>query len=456
MPYTYSIPTSRAFTDKGLSGYIFGPLNQKDLEIYYIESRTGHDTFIISRKIARTYYVLSGTGHFIIDDVRYPVEPGVLVEIPAKVEFSYTGKMTLLCVSVPRWFSGNDQITKWNREVIDSDSPCLPDGLSLYRGLVRFHIFGKSPVNAFLKLSQRLWDKIPARILCFSPIRTYGQVIHKLVCARDGRERSSGTVFLGNRAKLELIGQIAERKATGETLRVTVLGCGTGAEVYSIAWKIRSARPDLRLILHATDGSGPAVEWAKRGTYSRKASDVNCGAIIERMTEAEIEQFFEKEGESVRVKSWIRGGIDWQVVDPCGLEALELLGLQDFVVASNFLGCMDTHEAERSLRNIARLIRPEGYLFVEDIDLDVRTRVANDLGWKPVQELLEEAYVGDPGLRTGWPWGCSSWEPLNKRRQDWQIRYATAFQLDSNIEGDRRRSKSADQASDNERLQSPS
>lgn len=444
MPYTYSIPSCCAFRDKGLSGYILGPLKQEDLEIYYIESKIGHDTFIVSRKIARTYYVLSGTGHFIIDEVRYPVESGFLVEIPPKVEFSYTGKMTLLCISVPRWFSGNDKITRWNREVVDSDSPCLPDGLLWYRRLVALQIFGKSPVNAVLKLSQRLWNKIPASILCFSAIRTYGEVMHKLVCARDGRESSPGTLFFGNRAKLELIGRIAKRKATGDTLRVTVLGCGTGAEVYSIAWEIRSARPDLRLILHAVDVSELAVELAKHGAYSRKASDVNSGAIFERMTEAEMDRFFDREGEWVTVKSWIKDGIDWQVADPCSLETLELLGEQDCVVASNILGCMNTHEAERSLRNIARLTRPEGYLFVEDIDLDVRTRVARDLGWKPVQDLLEEVYGGDPGMRRGWPWSCSNWEPLNKRRRDWQIRYAAAFQLTSNIKGNGCWAKSID------------
>ena len=80
MPYIYSLPTSASFTGKGLLGYTFGPLNQKDVEIYYIEVEKGHDTFIISRKITRIYYVLSGSGYFTIENHKYDVGPGILVE----------------------------------------------------------------------------------------------------------------------------------------------------------------------------------------------------------------------------------------------------------------------------------------------------------------------------------------------------------------------------------------
>ena len=65
-------------------------------------------------------------------------------------------------------------------------------------------------------------------------------------------------------------------------------------------------------------------------------------------------------------------------------------------MASNFLCHMPPTMAEECLRNIARLVRPGGYLFVSGIDLDVRTRVAQDLGWSPLQELLEEIPTETP------------------------------------------------------------
>src|SRR5262252_4711021 len=114
MQYIHSLPTSNSFDGMGLFGYTFGPLNQKDLEIYYIEVEKGHDTFMISKRITRTYYVLSGSGYFTISGHRYDVHSGILVEIPPKVEYSYSGKMTLIAFCRPRWFSGNDKHTKWN------------------------------------------------------------------------------------------------------------------------------------------------------------------------------------------------------------------------------------------------------------------------------------------------------------------------------------------------------
>jgi len=435
MPYTYSLPTSVSFTGKGLLGYSFGPLNQKDLEIYYIEAEKGHDTFMVSRRITRTYYVLSGSGHFTIDNKRYPVGAGILVEVPPKVEYSYSGKMSLLGISIPRWSSGNDIFTKWNPDVFGCDSPSVVDGLSWWSRLVRGRIFGRSPLSAYLRLNQRLWNKTPASILSLSPIRSYGKVLHRLACVEGRREQAFNTYFLRNRPELELIRRLVDRKKAGETLSVTVLGCSTGAEAYSVAWRIRSARPDLRLILNAVDISKPAVEFAKRGVYSLTTPQLTSTPIFERMTAAEMDELFDRDSELMTVKSWIREGINWQVGDVGDSETLDLLGPQDLVVANNFLCHMEASEAERCLRNIARLVRPHGYLFVSGIDLDIRARVARDLGWNPLEDLLGEIHEGDPLMRRIWPFCYAGLEPLNKRRRDWKIRYAQVFQLACNRDG---------------------
>ena len=153
------------------------------------------------------------------------------------------------------------------------------------------------------------------------------------------------------------------------------------------------------------------------------------------MTGAEIEELFDRDGDVVTVKSWIKEGIKWHVGDVGESEIRDALGPQDMVVANNFLCHMDTSMAERCLRSIARLVSPHGYLFVSGIDLDVRTKVANDLGWNPLQELLEEIHEGDPGMKGFWPLHYTGEEPLNKRRRDWKLRYAAAFQLVPSGEG---------------------
>jgi SAM-dependent methyltransferase len=432
MPYIYSLPASTSFTGKGLLGYTFGPLKCRDLEVYYVEVEKGHDVFMVSKKITRIYYVLSGSGYFTIGDHKHDVSPGELVEVPPKIEYCYSGRMKLLAFSKPRWFRGNDTFTKWNPDVVGRDSPCLVEGGgSWLTRLARSSIFGKSPVNAYLRLNQRLWDKLPASCVALKPIRSYGTLLHALARIQGVRAQAFSTCFLRNRPELELIRRLLEGKPKGDALRVAVLGCSTGAEAYSVAWRIRSARPDLKLILQAVDISKQAVELAKCGVYSLATPQLTSTRICEGMTTPEMDELFHKNGNVVTVKSWIKEGINWHVGDAGHLEIVDALGRQDMVVANNFLCHMDTLEAERCLRNIARLVRPEGYLFVSGIDLDVRTKVASDLGWKPEQELLDEIHEGDPYLRRYWPCQYGGLEPLDKRRRDWRIRYAAVFQLAS-------------------------
>jgi SAM-dependent methyltransferase len=393
---------------------------------------------MVSKKITRIYYVLCGSGYFTIADHKYDVKPGMLVEISPKVEYSYSGKMKLLVVSKPRWFSGNDTFTKWNPDVVRGDYPCSADGASWLKRLVRLRILGKSPISAYLRLNQRLWNNLPASFTALSPIRSYGDFLHTLARLQGVRGQLFHTFFLRNRPMLELIRRLVDQRTNADIMRVAVLGCSAGAEAYSVAWRIRSARPDLKIVLQAMDISRQAVEIAKCGMYSPVASQFTGTDIFDSMTKVEMEELFDRDGDLVTVKSWIKEGIKWSVGDAGEPEIVDALGPQDIVVANNFLCHMDAPEAERCLRNIARLVSPGGYLFVSGIDLDVRTKVAEDLRWYPLNELLEEIHEGDPRMGRNWPFQYASLEPLNKRRRNWRLRYAAAFRLAASPDGLRR------------------
>jgi len=245
--------------------------------------------------------------------------------------------------------------------------------------------------------------------------------------------------------------RIADKKAHGSKLRIAVLACSKGAEVYSIAWTIRSTRPDIELSIQAVDISKEIVEFAARGVYSLSDSDVlnmpnhqgiagrgdvtwntcrdQLTSIFERMTGEEVEAMFEVEGDQGSIKPWLRQGIDWKPGDAGDPELGRSLGPQDMVVANRFLCHMAPAAAEQTLRNIARLVRPGGYLFVSGVDLDVRTRVARELSWKPVTDLMREIHEGDVSLRRGWPMEYWGLEPFFNKRRDWKFRYASAFQI---------------------------
>lgn len=429
MPYIYVRPTSASFTGKGLVGYTFGPLSQKDCEIYYVEVEKGHDVYMVSKKITRTYYVISGTGRFMINGDSYDVAPGMLVEVPPKVEYCYSGKMKLIAISKPRWFHGNDRFTKWNPDVVNGDFTYAMDHGSWLMRLARMKVLGKSPVNAYLRINQRLWNRLPSFFSTLSPVRSYGDFLHRLARMQGNRAQALATLFLRNRPQLEMIRRLLDRVPNGGVLKVAVLGCSAGAEVYSVAWRIRSARPDIKLIIQAVDISEKAVEFAEEGAYSLGHSELTGTKIFECMTSEEIDQLFHKDGDTMTVKSWIRNGIEWRVGDAGDPGIENVLGKQDIVIANNFLCHMEPPEAEMCLRNISRLVGPDGHLFVAGVDLDVRSKVANDSGWVPLQELLEEIHDGDSYLRKYWPGQYAGLEPLNKRRRDWRTRYAAVFHM---------------------------
>ncbi len=428
MSYIFNRPTRPSFTYNGLSGYTFGPLRTQRAEIQYLDVSKGHDTYQISKSVTRVYYVISGNGYFTINGARCEVVPGVVIEVPPRVEYSYSGTMELLVFSTPRWFRGNDISTRWNPDVVGPGIPWTPEDGRWWRRAAQLQLLGKSPARAFLRLNQRLWSTLPSSLAENRVIQGYGRILHKLARAQGDRSQALSTFFMRNRPELELIGRLASRASHGEKLRVAVLGCSSGAEAYSVAWTIKSARPDLRLVLQAVDISAEAVQFAQRGVYSKPASALTGTAVLDRMSAAEVKQVFDENDGSLTVKSWIREGISWSTGDAGDPRLVEKLGPQDIVIANNFLCHMQPRDAERCLHNIARLVS-NGHLFVGGIDLDVRTRVARRLGWEPVEELLEEIHEGDPCVRGQWPCQYAGLEPLDKSRKEWKLRYASVFRI---------------------------
>jgi CheR methyltransferase, SAM binding domain len=351
------------------------------------------------------------------------------VEVPPKVEYSYSGRMKLVVFASPAWSARNDTHTRWNRDAIGHESSAPLPNRSRWSRLSGLRILGKSPIGAILRINRLAWNILPASVTSVALLRRYGEFSHRVARAQGKRGQAFSTYFLRNRPALELIRRLVERRNRSDALRVSVLGCSIGAEAYSVAWTIRTARPDLKLVLHAMDISHDAVEIGRRGRYLVKDAELIDSNILERMTDAEIEEIFDRNGDEVSVKPWIREGIEWRVGDAGKVGISDLLGPQEIVVANNFLCHMDESSAEACLRNITGLVGPQGYLFVAGVDLDVRTKVADDLALSPLEELLEEIHDGDACMSTFWPWHYAGLEPLNKKRRDWKRRYAAAFQV---------------------------
>ncbi len=305
------------------------------------------------------------------------------------------------------------------------------DGMpgAMLETVAKARMLGKSPVGAWLRLHDWIWRRLPRSIAALRPIDSYGRFLHSLALLHADREMYLGTFFFRNRSELELIGRLSEPAARRRPVKIAVLGCSNGAEVYSIRWTLRAMQPGVQIVMQAVDISRSALECAREGVYSLGVSELVREPICALMTAEEIREMFDGDGERLAVKPWIKEGITWHAGDAGDPRMRDALGPQDIVVANRFLCHLAPPDAERCLRRIARLLAPGGHLFVSGIDLDVRTKVARELGWKPLPDLLEGIHEGDRSLRADWP--CKYWglEPLDKTRPDWGIRYASAFQV---------------------------
>jgi chemotaxis methyl-accepting protein methylase len=309
-------------------------------------------------------------------------------------------------------------------------------------------------LEVYLSLHNWIWNRLSSSFRLTPLGLAYGRHLHHVArfCAK--RRQYFATFFLRNRAELELIRKLLDQKPRGSQVNATVLACSKGAEVYSLVWATRSARMDVRLRVHAVDISQEIVNFAAQGVYTLSSSDARASSneesvkergdvswntsrdqnawMFERMTPEEVHAMFEVEGGQAKVRPWLKEGITWMSSDAGDSQLIGSLGLQDLVLANRFLCHMQPPVAEECLRNVARLVKPGGYLFVSGIDLDVRTKVARDLGWKPITDLIREIHDGDVSIRRDWPleyWGL---EPLDDRRTDWRIRYASVFQIPEN------------------------
>ena len=189
----------------------------------------------------------------------------------------------------------------------------------------------------YLKQLRRIWSRSPRAIRSLPPVLAFGRHVDRMVRQLSERSQHFATFFMRNRAELELLRRIADQLPRGARLNLAILACSKGAEVYSKAWILRSARPDIDLHIHAIDIAPDIVDFAMRGVYSlseagdrdittheavRQGRDVasiptsDTGAWIFRSTSPEeIDSMFERHGDEAVVRQWLREGITWQAGD---------------------------------------------------------------------------------------------------------------------------------------------
>jgi len=155
-----------------------------------------------------------------------------------------------------------------------------------------------------------------------------------------------------------LIPLLMERRATTRILRFWSAACSTGQEPYSLAMLIREDFPELagwHVKILASDISSEVLERARTGRYSQM--EVNRGVPTPLLM-----KYFEREGLYWTVTEEIRKMVDFVEINLA--QELPKLHEMDIIFLRNVLIYFREDVRRRVLERIARVLRPDGYLFV--------------------------------------------------------------------------------------------
>ncbi len=150
----------------------------------------------------------------------------------------------------------------------------------------------------------------------------------------------------------------ARRGSNRPLVRVLSVGCSTGEEVYSLAIALREAgvAPPRFLIL-GTDLSRKSLELAREGTFAPKSfrePGEQAGALRER--------WFERDGDSWRVREELRAGVQWRCANLAEPEFLTGEPPFHVVFCRNVLIYFHAEARQMAVRHLHRLLSRDGVL----------------------------------------------------------------------------------------------
>ena len=275
--------------------------------------------------------------------------------------------------------------------------------------------------------SQRLKALPPVAALVQSNL--WKRLRHWHIRRTQQRDQSHYTHFLRLPTQFEaLAGPVMEhilgrndRQPSSEPVRIVVVGCSIGAEVYTIASALKVHVPDLAFQIDASDIEASVLVKARAGHYTH--AEVYSHDLI---TEEFINNTFERHDGDFVVRKSIAACVTFKEADIFSPTLTATIPPADIVFAQNFLFHMGPPKARQAFDCIARLLKPQSALFVDGIDLAVKVQATLRHGLDALDYKIEDIHNENLRLK-GWPWNYWGLEPLSKRKPDWRRRYGTIF-----------------------------
>jgi chemotaxis protein methyltransferase CheR len=220
---------------------------------------------------------------------------------------------------------------------------------------------------------------------------------------------------------------LAERQPTKEQpMEVAVFACCSGEEAYTLAYVLSARVPGLPVRIRGYDIVPEVVEQAKRAAYPREQV-FSSPFVNDEFANA----LFDCKDDVCRVKPQYVSPVSFEVGDITDAAYMDQLPRCELVFAQNVLFHLPRPVAKNAFKNLVRMLRPGGALFVNGMDMDMRVRLTKQYGLEPVAERIAEIHE-DARVDRGANWADSYWgrEPL-KMSRDWVRKYCTIYRKKS-------------------------
>ena len=209
---------------------------------------------------------------------------------------------------------------------------------------------------------------------------------------------------------------------TEEHIDIAVWGCSNGAEPNTIASMLLASRPGLSFTVHAYDINPDLIERARSGVYMKEEVFANKQVSADFVSST----FVVSDGRYL-IRPEIRDHVVFAAADALDERTVSLTPTAEVIFAQNFLFHLRPRDCERAFLNITSRLAPRSVLFIDGMDVDLRSRLTTRGGLEPLEYQVREIHDEARQERMNWPicyWGL---EPLSTRRSDWKRRYATIF-----------------------------
>ena len=81
--------------------------------VAYQETERGHGEEFFHEKSHFIYYIIEGTGTWIIEDSEFSVAAGDVVIVPPGKRFYFRGTLKQVCITAPAWEAGGERHVRY-------------------------------------------------------------------------------------------------------------------------------------------------------------------------------------------------------------------------------------------------------------------------------------------------------------------------------------------------------